>query len=72
MQQRFLGDLFAFLRLWDGRDELCRATGFDCLLCRLSILVQFPVLGWTIVRCVQDGVVEEWVGHFLTDTRGLP
>ena len=60
-----LPDLFPFLRLRNGRDELCGATGFDCLLCGLSIFVQFPVALWAFVGRVQDGVVKEWVGHFL-------
>ena len=60
-----LPDLFSLLRLRNGRDELCGATRFDYLLCGLSILVKFPVPPWALVGRVQNGVVKEWVGHFL-------
>ena len=57
-----LGD-FPFFRLRNWRKKLGAPTGFDDLLCRLPALVQFPMPLRTLVRRVEDRVLEEWVGN---------
>ena len=67
-----LPGLFPLLWLRNRRDELGAPTPVQDLLSRLPLGVQFPVPLWALVGRVQDGMVEEWVGHFLTDTHRLP
>ena len=54
---------FALLRFRDGSDKLRRPPFGDFSLGRLSVLVEFPVLLRALVGRVQDGVIEEGVGH---------
>ena len=58
-----LGSTLALFGLRDRSDELRPATGFEDLLGRLPVLVQFPVLRRAIIRRVENRVVKEGVGH---------
>ena len=51
------------LRLGDGDHELGDAAGWDGLLGRLPLVVQFPVLGRVGVGGVEDGVGKESIIH---------
>ena len=60
------------LRLWNRRDELGAPTAVQDLMRRLPLEVQLPVPLWALIGRIQDGVIEEWVGHCLSDTHRLP
>jgi hypothetical protein len=45
--------------LGDGCNELGATAGFDYLLCRLALIVKFPVTCWVFVGRIEDGVIEE-------------
>ena len=51
--------LLVFSRLGDGRDERDGAPFRNAPVCRLAVLIQFPVLRWVLVGRVQDRLVEE-------------
>ncbi len=53
----------AFLRLRNRRNELRPATVFENLLCRLAALIKFPVPPRRLIGRVEDGVIEERIGH---------
>ncbi len=54
---------FALLGLGDRRDEIGLAAGFNDLLRRLSRGIELPMPPWAVVGGVEDGVLEEGVGH---------
>ena len=53
----------ALLRLRNGRDELGLAPFRDNPLGGLPVIVQLPMPARALVGRVQDGVVEEGIGH---------
>ena len=52
-----------FLRFRDRRDELCRSPVFDDSLCRLSLIVQFPMSLRTLIGRIQNRMLEKRVRH---------
>jgi hypothetical protein len=47
----------------DGCDIFRGSAFFNDLLCRLSLVVQFPIPDWIFIRRVENGLIEELVIH---------
>ena len=61
--QFFLLSAAAFLGFRDGRNERDRTTLLDDPVGRLARRVEFPVVGWVLVRRVEDWLLEEGNAH---------
>jgi hypothetical protein len=57
------GYFLLLFRLWNGRDEVNRTPGVNHPLGGLTLLVEFPMFRRVVVRRVEDGVLEEGIGH---------
>src|SRR5690606_1574441 len=70
-QLRLSASARALLRLRNRRDQRDFAARLDDLLGRLALLIELPVPAGVLVGRVQDGTVEEGVGH-CSGVSGLP
>jgi hypothetical protein len=53
--------LLAFPGPWNGCDELGAAAVLDDLLCRLPLIIEFPMALWASIGGIQDRMVKERV-----------
>ena len=58
-----LGGLFPFFWLRDRRDEFGAAPDLEDFLRRLPARIQLPVSCRTLIRGIQNWMIEKWIRH---------